>query len=137
MSLSKVKVLHIELILPPTRPTPRPTPRTIQKTPEQILEEKVAQTYEHIVQNWGAQEYRASKQGWDNVKQDILPGNARSRYKCAGCNTKWSVKSRICYSAGVCCNCDTYCQPCLSNPINRTNVLRYIPEQYHCDILED
>jgi hypothetical protein len=35
------------------------------------------------------------------------------------------------YIHGCCSQCDKTAQPCLSNPINKEYVLKYIPKQYH------
>ena len=36
-----------------------------------------------------------------------------------------------------CCKCDTHSQPCLSNPINKKNVLKYIHKKYHKYLLSN
>ena len=46
------------------------------------------------------------------------------------CGTKWSDKKFINDELKICCYCDTYVQPFLSNPLNKINVLKYIPENY-------
>ncbi len=106
----------------------------LQKKYEKICEEKELELYNHIIKYWKEEYYKKCKQEWKYVEQFILPETFTSGFMC-NCGTKWSDKKFINDELKICCYCDTYVQPFLSNPLNKINVLKYIPEKYHSDIL--
>jgi len=97
-------------------------------------QKKELELYNHIVKYWKEEYYKKCKQEWKDVEQFILPETFTSGFMC-NCGTKWSDKKFINDELKICCYCDTYVQPFLSNPLNKINVLKYIPEKYHSDIL--
>jgi hypothetical protein len=106
----------------------------LQRKYEKICEEKELELYNHIKKYWKEEYYKKCKQEWKYIEQFILPETFTSGFMCS-CGTKWSDKKFINDELKICCYCDTYVQPFLSNPLNKINVLKYIPEKYHSDIL--
>ena len=106
----------------------------LQRKYEKLCEEKELELYNHIVTYWKEEYYKKCKQEWKDVERFILPETFTSGFMC-NCGTKWSDKKFINDELKICCYCDTYVQPFLSNPLNKINVLKYIPEKYHSDIL--
>jgi len=54
---------------------------------------------------------------------------------CDGCGTIWKDNIYIYKIEGICCVCDTYIMPYLSNPINHDYVIRYIDPKWHAFII--
>lgn len=106
----------------------------LQEKYEKLRQEKELELYNHIIKYWKEEYYIKCKQNWKDVEQFILPETFTSGFICS-CGTKWSDKKFINNELKICCYCDTYVQPFLSNPLNKINVLKYIPEKYHNNIL--
>ena len=106
----------------------------LQRKYEKKREDKILDTFKHIIKYWKEEYYKKCKQEWKDVEQFILPENCTSGFMCS-CVTKQSDKKFINDELKICCYCDTNVQPFLSNPLNKINVFQYIPEKYHKDIL--
>jgi hypothetical protein len=101
---------------------------------QKMYYDKEIETYSHIVKYWKEEYYKKCKADWVKLQEFILPENFSSGYVCK-CGTRWCGKRFINPMLNICCYCDTLVQPYLSNPLNKINVLKYIPEKYHNDIL--
>jgi hypothetical protein len=85
---------------------------------------KIKECFEHINVHWKPEYYVSCIGEWRYV-QSYMNGT----YKCIGCGTLWQNKKFI--NDTICCNCDTHCQPYLSNPINAISVVKYLDMKYY------
>ena len=102
-------------------------------------QEKIKECFEHIVKYWKEESYKGCFQEWKKIELFIVkyPKEAYfSGYECS-CGTKWTDLKFINKIDNICPACDVSCQPFLSNPKNRENVIKYIPKKYHKYIFTD
>ena len=86
--------------------------------------------FEFIAKNWTKEMYKKEKERYNKILSHILSNETNKSIKCYRCKTIWDNKNMVSDWNG-CFQCDTNAQPCLSNPINKEYVLKYIPKQYH------
>lgn len=96
---------------------------------------QVEECFQHIAAFWKEEYYMDSKNMWEGVKDYI--SRIKTDYKCENCGTYWKNSKFVFIEKHICPNCDTYCQPYLSNPINLNSVIKYIDPKYHHYILPD
>ena len=102
----------------------------------EICKRNIRECYEHIVKYWEKEYYMKCKQEWKSLEFFILPEYFSIGHKCS-CGTRWVDKKFINKELDICCSCDRYVQPYLSNPLNKSYVLEYIPEEFHeCILIE-
>ena len=88
------------------------------------------ESYEFIAKHWTKEMYNKEKERYKQICSHILSNETETSSTCYRCKTIWDNKNMVSYCYG-CSQCDTTGQPCLSNPINKEYVLKYIPKQYH------
>ena len=87
--------------------------------------------FEFIAKNWTKEMYKKEKERYKKICSHILSNETDISITCINCNTIWDNKNMASYIHCCCGQCDKYSQPCLSNPINKEYVLKYISKQYH------
>lgn len=85
-------------------------------------------TWLKIRDEWKEEDYMDSISKWNIVVSNITHSGT---YRCNTCSTKWKQKSFIFEQKRVCAVCDTLHNPYLSNPKNRSLVVKYIDTKYH------
>jgi hypothetical protein len=86
--------------------------------------------FEFIAKNWTKEMYKKEKERYKKICSRILSNETETSISCYRCKTIWDNKNMVSNWYG-CSHCDTSAQPCLSNPINKEYVLKYIPKQHH------
>ncbi len=86
--------------------------------------------FEFIAKNWTKEMYKKEKERYKKICSHILSNETDISITCRRCKTIWDDKNMASYIHG-CSQCDKTAQPCLSNPINKEYVLKYIPKQHH------
>ena len=86
--------------------------------------------FEFIAKNWTKEMYKKEKERYKKICSHILSNETETSITCYRCNTIWDNKNMVSNWHG-CSQCDKTAQPCLSNPINKEYVLKYIPKQHH------
>ena len=86
--------------------------------------------FEFIAKNWTKEMYKKEKERYKKICSHILSNETETSSTCYRCNTIWDNKNMVSNWHG-CSQCDKTAQPCLSNPINKEYVLKYIPKQHH------
>ena len=87
--------------------------------------------FEFIAKNWTKEMYKKEKERYKKICSHILSNETDISITCRRCKTIWDDKNMASYIHNCCSQCDKTNQPCLSNPINKEYVLKYIPKQYH------
>lgn len=90
----------------------------------------IQECFEFIAINWTEEMYKKEKERYNKICSHILSNETETSSTCYRCKTIWDNKNMVSNWYG-CCQCDNSGQPCLSNPINKEYVLKYIPKQYH------
>jgi len=88
------------------------------------------ETFEFIAKNWTKEMYKKEKERYNKICSHILSNETETSSTCYRCKTIWDNKNMVSNWYG-CSQCDITAQPCLSNPINKEYVLKYIPKQHH------
>jgi len=86
--------------------------------------------FEFIAKNWTKEMYKKEKERYNKICSHILSNETETSSTCYRCKTIWDNENMVSNWYG-CSQCDKTAQPCLSNPINREYVIKYIPKQYH------
>jgi len=86
--------------------------------------------FEFIAKNWTEEMYKKEKERYNKICSRILSNETETSKTCYRCKTIWDNKNMVSNWHG-CSQCDKTAQPCLSNPINKESVLKYIPKQHH------
>ena len=86
--------------------------------------------FEFIAKNWTKEMYKKEKERYNKICSHILSNETDTSSTCYRCKTIWDNKNMVSNWHG-CSQCDKTAQPCLSNPINKEYVLKYIPKQHH------
>lgn len=86
--------------------------------------------FEFIAKNWTKEMYKKEKERYNKIRTHILSNETETSSTCYRCKTIWDNKKMVSNTYG-CSQCDTNAQPCLSNPINKEYVLKYIPRYHH------
>ena len=86
--------------------------------------------FEFIAKNWTKEMYKKEKERYNKICSHILSNETETSSTCYRCKTIWDNENMVSNWYG-CSQCDKTAQPCLSNPINREYVIKYIPYQYH------
>ena len=86
--------------------------------------------FEFIAKNWTKEMYKKEKERYNKICSHILSNETETSSTCYRCKTIWDNKNMVSNWYG-CSQCDKTAQPCLSNPINKEYVLKYIPKQHH------
>ena len=92
--------------------------------------------FEFIAKNWTKEMYKKEKERYKKICSHILSNETDTSRTCYRCKTIWDNKNMVSNWHG-CCQCDNSAQPCLSNPINKEYVLKYIPKHYHRYLLSN
>ena len=85
-------------------------------------------TWLRIRDDWKEEDYINSEYKCYEVSSNITHSGT---YRCNTCLTKWKEKSFIYEQKRVFAVCDTLHEPYLSNPKNRSLVIKYIDNKYH------
>lgn len=101
-----------------------------------LKDNKIAICYNHIAKYWTEEYYKGCLTDWLALQKFILPKDTKNGFECS-CGVVWSDKRFINHIDMICPSCDEYCQPYLSNPINKKYVLLYIHPKYYKYIFED
>ena len=100
------------------------------------MSEKLVECFQHIAKHWPEEYYKKCYEQWKNIELFIVKYSPTIGYECS-CGTKWTNLKFINRIDNICPACDDWCQPFLSNPKNRENVIKYIPEEYQKYIFSD
>lgn len=93
---------------------------------------KIKKCFQDINWYWPVSYYLTSPQDWVGIIKFI--SIEKTPWMCTHCGTYW-LDPKFLFKEGnyviLCSACDTHQQPFLSNPKNRSNVLKYINPIYH------
>lgn len=118
----------------------------IRVLPKDIYQQKIKQFYMFINENWSEENYKTCIQDWERVKQYIVYSkiNLNDRKVCRSCGLLWMNEKFLDheyeidgYIIDICCNCDQFISPFLSNPLNHKYVYQYVQKKYHKYIFSD